>query len=375
MNRDPRLIDLRRAEAIVARVRAFAALFAVLTVAWIALDALLLEGAPLAMLAGVRVAAGTMFAVLALCCRTRNPTIAQARNRLTALLLVPAAFFLASQSILPASFDGWRHAVSSSYVFFPFILAAGIGAFPLTLAEIAAAGATLIAVEVAARSWNGLAAGYGGPEMLWLLLLIEGAAGFAAASQLRLLRALIEQATRDPLTGCLRRESGAQLLELQFALATRHHAPLAILFADIDRFKRVNDALGHEAGDRVLAATAGAFRAVARETDTLIRWGGEEFVLVLPHTGGAEALALVERLGRRGLGVLPDMSPVTVSIGIAHHPGDAAGNVQELVAVADRRMYLAKQAGRNRCVADLSGEPRLVLVPQREPASRLPALP
>jgi diguanylate cyclase (GGDEF)-like protein len=372
MNKEPRLIDLRRADAIVGRVRVFAGLFAVLTVAWIALDALLLEGYSLALLASLRVAAGTMFAVLALCCRKPAPTLAQARNRLTALLLVPTALFLVSQSILPASFDGWQHSVSSSYAFFPFILAAGIGAFPLTLAEIVAAGVTLVAVEVAALSWNGIAAAHGGPEMVWLLLLIEGAAGFAAVSQMRLLQALIEQATRDPLTGCLRRESGAQLLELQFALAHRHRAPLAVLFADIDRFKRVNDAFGHEAGDRVLAATAEAFRAVARETDTLIRWGGEEFVLVLPHTGGAEALALVERLGRRGLGGLPDKLPVTVTIGIAHYPGDTAGEAHELVAVADQRMYLAKQAGRNRCVADASGEPRLIVAPPGEPVAPLP---
>jgi diguanylate cyclase (GGDEF)-like protein len=373
MGKDPQLIDLRRAEAIVGRVRVFAGLFAVLTVAWIALDALLLEGAPLALLAGVRIVAGTMFGVLALCCRRPAPTLAQARNRLGALLLVPTALFLAAQSLVPPSFEGWRHAVSSSYAFFPFILAAGIGAFPLTLAEIAAASATLVAVEFAARSWSGIAAAYGGPEMLWLLLLIEGAAGFAATSQMRLLQALIEQATRDPLTGCLRRESGAQLLELQFALAHRHQAPLAVLFADIDRFKHVNDAFGHEAGDRVLAATADAFRAMARETDTLIRWGGEEFVLVLPHTGGTEAQALVERLGRRGMGGLPDKLPVTVSIGIAHYPGDAAGDASELVALADQRMYLAKQAGRNRCVADASGTARVIVAPRAEPLATLPA--
>ena len=374
MAMDPQLVELRRADTIVARLRAFAGLFAVLTLAWIAIDALLVDGRALLLLSVLRIAAGTMFAVLALCCRGRAPTLPQARARLAALLLVPAALFLASQAILPGSFDGWRHTVSSSYAFFPFLLAAGIGAFPLTLVEIAAAGATLVAIEAAALAWDGIAAAYGGPEMLWLLLLIEGAAGFAAVSQMKLLQALIEQATRDPLTGCLRRESGAQLLELQFALAHRHKAPLAVLFADIDRFKRVNDAFGHEAGDRVLAATADAFRAVARETDTLIRWGGEEFVLVLPHTGGAEALALVERLGRRGLGGLPDKLPVTVSIGIAHYPGDAPGEAQELVAIADRRMYLAKQAGRNRCVADVSGEPRVIVAARAEPLAPLSAV-
>ena len=139
------------------------------------------------------------------------------------------------------------------------------------------------------------------------------------------------------------------------------NTPISLLFADIDHFKRVNDAFGHEAGDRVLAATAEAFRAMARETDTLIRWGGEEFVLVLPHTSAHEAQALIERLGRRGLGGLPDALPVTVSIGLAHFPGDAVRDAYDLVALADKRMYRAKQAGRNRFVADETGEPRVIV--------------
>jgi len=356
------LLDLRRAQAIVARVRAFAALFAALTVAWIGLDSLVIEGRPLLLLIVARLAAGAAFAVLALCCRVHAPTLHDARIRLVALLAVPAAFFLASQAILAVPADGpWRHAFAASYAFFPMTLAAGIGAFPLAIAEIAGAMSTLVAVELMALSGNTLAAAFGGYEMLWLLLLIAAASGFGAESQRRLLAALVDQAVRDPLTDCLRRESGTEVLDLQFALALRHKTSLAILFADIDRFKQVNDAFGHEAGDRVLAATASALRDVSRETDTLIRWGGEEFVMVLPHTSAADTVALIERLGRRGLGGLPDRVPVTVSIGVAHYPGDAAGDAHELVAMADRRMYLAKQAGRNRYVIDAAGTARVIV--------------
>src|SRR5690349_1071752 len=92
------LLDVRRAQAIVARVRDFAALFAVLTIAWIGLDSLAIEGRPLSLLIVARVAAGAAFAVLALCCRVRAPTLHDARIRLVALLVVPAAFFLASQA-------------------------------------------------------------------------------------------------------------------------------------------------------------------------------------------------------------------------------------------------------------------------------------
>lgn len=358
---NPQLIAARRAQAIIARVRIFAGVFGVLTLAWIALDAILVDGRPLMNIALARICAGVLLGLVALACRLPTPTLAQARLRLAALVAVPVAFFLATQAILPGDFPGSLHGLAETYAFFPFVLAAGIGAFPLTLVEIVALSGVLLAAEIFGLAAGGLAATFGGLEMLWLLLLIEAAAGFAAASQMRLLTALIEQAMRDPLTACLRRESGADVLELQFGLAQRHRTALCVLFADIDHFKRVNDAFGHEAGDRVLAATAEAFRAMARETDTLIRWGGEEFVLVLPHTTAHEGIVLIERLGKRGLGGLPDALPVTVSIGLAHFPGDAVGDAYELVALADKRMYRAKQAGRNRYVADDSGEARVIV--------------
>ena len=351
----------RKAEAIVARVRSFATFFAVLTVGWIALDALALEGAALVVLAAERIAAGTLFALLALSCRLAAPTATQAQHRLGAMFTVPGLFFLAAHAVLPHTpASGWAHAVATAYSFIPFVLAAGIGAFPITFAEASLVAAFLFVIE--ALALGVVAPGSAGAEMLWLLFLIAGAGTFAAASQLKLLDALVEQAIRDPLTGCLRREGGAEILEAQFLLAVREQAPLALLFADIDRFKAVNDAFGHEAGDRVLAGVAHALAAIARESDVMIRWGGEEFVLVLPHTTGTDAVTLMRRLRESRLGMLPDGRQVTVSIGVAEFRADAVGSAQELVALADRRMYLAKEAGRNRYVIDASGEAYSILV-------------
>jgi diguanylate cyclase (GGDEF)-like protein len=370
MASDPRLTDSRRAAAIVSRARLFATLFAVLTALWIALDALVLDGWTLAAMAAARTLAAAAFAVIAASCRLPAPTLAEARARLGALLLVPALFFLVAVAVLPHSLPGEAgRAIVATYAFFPFLLAAGIGAFPLAIGEVVGAAGGLVLAEALALSQGAIAPSLGGFEMLWLLVLIAAASGFAASSQAKLLGAFIEEAIRDPLTGCLRREAGAEVLALQFGLAVRHGAPLALLFADIDRFKRVNDAFGHEAGDRVLAATAQAFRDIARETDSVIRWGGEEFVVLLPHADAAEAAALVERLGRRGLGLLPDGAAVTVSIGIAQYPRDAVGDGHELVALADQRMYLAKEAGRNRVVAGAGAQARLVVAPRAEHAA------
>jgi diguanylate cyclase (GGDEF)-like protein len=351
------LLERHRAEAIVDRVRAFAIAFAVMTLAWILLDACVLQSTRLLALAAARIVAGALFAALALACRAPSPSLARARARLAALFLIPAAFFIASQLILPPAPEaGWPRGFESAYSFFPFMLAAGIGAFPLAIAESAVIAAILFAVEAAALAAHGLAGLSSGPEMLWLLVLIAGASGFAAASQLKLLVALVDEAVRDPLTGCLRRESGTELLDAQLHLARRRSAPLTLLFADLDRFKAVNDEFGHEAGDRVLAAAAAALREIARGSDVAIRWGGEEFVVVLPDTTSTDAVTLIQRLGAGTLGTLPDGRPITMSIGIAQVRADAVQSAAALVSLADHRMYLAKQAGRNRYVLDDSGE-------------------
>jgi diguanylate cyclase (GGDEF)-like protein len=190
------------------------------------------------------------------------------------------------------------------------------------------------------------------------------AAGFAAASQLKLLVALVDEAVRDPLTGCLRRESGAELLEAQLNLARRRSAPLALLFADLDRFKAVNDEFGHEVGDGVLAAAAAALREITRDSDVAIRWGGEEFVVVLPDTTSTDAVTLIKRLRASSLGTRPDGLPITVSIGVAELRADRAQSAAALVSLADHRMYLAKQAGRNRYVLDDSGEAYPIVTPE-----------
>jgi diguanylate cyclase (GGDEF)-like protein len=245
----------------------------------------------------------------------------------------------------------------------PFVLAAGIAAFPLTAVESAA----LASIALLAEGWS-LAFGTLPSEPLvplgafWLLVLVATVGGYASTSQLRLLEELVRQASRDPLTGCYRRESGKEFLDVQFLVAARHGAPLTVLFADLDGFKRVNDTFGHDEGDRVLASAAAALRRMVRESDLVLRWGGEEFVVVLPHTGKEEAIALLERLRSQGLGLLPDGRPLTISVGVAELLADGARSAEELVDLADHRMYTAKQAGRNR-YADGVREPVTLLSP------------
>jgi diguanylate cyclase len=158
----------------------------------------------------------------------------------------------------------------------------------------------------------------------------------------------------DPLTGITTRTG--MLPHLHAAHQRMRHAGHAcsLCMIDLDRFKRINDAFGHAAGDRVLAAVSAFLVRNLRHNDHLCRYGGEEFVLMLPNTDPVQALEVVERL-RRDLDELPIVLDdgrilhVTASFGIA--PLTPRHSVRDSLAMADQAMYAAKQAGRNQvCV-------------------------
>jgi diguanylate cyclase (GGDEF)-like protein len=163
----------------------------------------------------------------------------------------------------------------------------------------------------------------------------------------------LEALTRtDPLTGAANRRALDETLARERARARRHDLPLSVIVADLDHFKRVNDTYGHAAGDDVLKAFVQRASELFREGDGLFRTGGEEFVIVLPHTDQQGALAaaqrLVERVAARPL--REGLGTITVSLGVASARGTALDG-HDLVAAADAAVYQAKRSGRNRAVA------------------------
>ena len=156
---------------------------------------------------------------------------------------------------------------------------------------------------------------------------------------------LEELATHDSLTGVVNRRKFNEVIGIEFERVRRYGKPLAFMILDVDHFKRVNDTLGHETGDQVLVALAQLLRDGIRTVDTLARWGGEEFVLLLPQVTAAGATELAERLrlevrARR----LP--GDVTVSCGVAEHRPPETPD--DLFARADVALYQAKAEGRDR---------------------------
>lgn len=159
---------------------------------------------------------------------------------------------------------------------------------------------------------------------------------------------LRELASRDALTGLFNRRHVQARLGEEVARSLRTGRGFSLAMLDIDHFKRVNDEHGHQTGDDVLRAFADDLTSRVRKTDCVGRWGGEEFLLVLPETSKSAAHALLQALREhvaRERGGLPRF---TISVGIAELPGDANEAVT-LVAAADARLYEAKRAGRN-CV-------------------------
>ncbi|HZZ83018.1 MAG TPA: diguanylate cyclase [Anaeromyxobacteraceae bacterium] len=163
-------------------------------------------------------------------------------------------------------------------------------------------------------------------------------------------RQLRELAQTDPLTGLPNRRAFRTQLAEELKRTRRGQGPLSCVMIDMDHLKPVNDALGHAAGDRAIASLAEAIRTELRETDFGARYGGDEFVVLLPHTGAAEARVFAERLRTRlqqtALELDGHTVPLRASFGVASLEDDPDGTGDELVQRADAALYEAKRAGR-----------------------------
>ena len=162
-------------------------------------------------------------------------------------------------------------------------------------------------------------------------------------------------ATTDLLTGLLNRRAFLESTGREVARTKRYNDVLSVILLDVDHFKHINDRRGHAAGDMVLAAVGKLLNLAVRTCDIVARWGGEEFVLVLPSTGLDGAAQVAERVREllEGAGIEDgngDPIPVTASFGVATYT--TGESLEQVVDRADRAMYLAKSGGRNRVVCD-----------------------
>lgn len=171
-------------------------------------------------------------------------------------------------------------------------------------------------------------------------------------------------ARTDDLTGAFNRRHFFDLAQHELAIARRYRQPLAVILLDIDQFKKINDTAGHDAGDEVLRRVAHAARKHLRAADVFARYGGDEFIILLPRTKAVEGLVVAERIR----GAIADdaatvtasgVRGVTISSGVAELLAAEDDSLDQLVQRADDALYLAKKQGRDRTmVADVTTRPR-----------------
>lgn len=160
------------------------------------------------------------------------------------------------------------------------------------------------------------------------------------------------KSTHDSLTGLLNHEKIMQVLDEELARADRDGNRVAVIMADLDHFKSINDTYGHMAGDTVLRSTAARMLSLKRPYDSIGRFGGEEFLVILPNSCRESALAFAERLrsniAREEADSPEWVVPVTMSVGVAMSSKERRWDVNSLVKAADAALYKAKEHGRNR---------------------------
>ncbi|MCR4391725.1 MAG: GGDEF domain-containing protein, partial [Candidatus Acetothermia bacterium] len=169
-----------------------------------------------------------------------------------------------------------------------------------------------------------------------------------AIAHLRLAAELREQAIRDPLTGLYNRRFLSEVLAQELERARRYGRPLALVMGDVDSFKAINDRYGHVAGDQALQRVARVLQSTVRASDYVVRYGGEEFVVVLPETDEAGAEEAMARI-TQALVEMPEEPRATLSLGAAvWHPGEApAASVEDLLRRADEMLYTMKRRHRD----------------------------
>ena len=349
-------------ELLVAKIRLFLAAILLLIPV---IDSMFFPVDPKEGIVGLSLASGTFFlsvAVYGLISREYNPPWLRFLSSSFDVTLVSSALALFLFLNEPHT------AVNSKVVFEGYFLAIGSTSLRYDkrvciTAGLLALGEYFAIVYVAATHWdlnNPVYAPYPYGLFSWsvqisrlIMMLIASALSLSLVSRSQ---KLLQLATSDHLTGLFNRGYVDDRLAIELSRARRHGKLLTIAVIDADRFKSLNDEHGHTAGDLVLRKIGEIFRDSCRQSDTVGRYGGEEFVVILPETDLESAQRKLESLRELVAGTPIEVGPrkekvqVTISAGLACFPRDG-DDAAELFALADQRMFRAKREGRNRIVA------------------------
>lgn len=230
--------------------------------------------------------------------------------------------------------------IHSSHSFLMLGLVVMIAIMPVTLAEAGVLALPIIGL-MAIGLQGGLETGLIPLEMI--LAVLVPLAIFSALVQLYRTVTAAHEIAIDPLTGCYTRAFGMEMIKVSFDSAMRKKAPFTVAFIDLDDFKQINDRYGHDYGDRILTEVGESLINRFRRSDLVVRWGGEEFLVLLPELDMTKATEVLDRVMAPGLAALENGQVQRASVGLSERIADAIALPHNLIDLADRRMYEAKK--------------------------------
>ncbi|MCC9625891.1 GGDEF domain-containing protein [Thalassospira sp. MA62] len=248
------------------------------------------------------------------------------------ILLVASCFLFAADAYV----SGFENPILVAHSILILGLVMLIATMPFTLIELLLVLSPVLVV-MGAGSVAPLQTGVVPLEIL--LMCLVPLAGVAAMLQLYRTLTASHEIAIDPLTGCYSRAFGMEMIRLMFEGAVRKGAHFALAFIDLDDFKKINDRYGHEYGDHILREVGGSLVSRFRGSDLVVRWGGEEFVVLLPDLTATEAREVIERVMAPGLANLKKGALQRASVGLAERIEDGIGSSGGLIDLADQRMY------------------------------------
>ena len=344
-------IKFHRAVLLKRRTLFFSLLFGITVPAWSLVDYALLPFELWLQLAVFRALSGGIFFAIANSCDKSALSLNQVLIRMVVMFMIPTVFFLLAEGAVSGyELTGFSGALIKTYSLLPFIVIASLVIFTLTIKELLLITIPITTITIWSLYPESNEAIPNAFMLIWLFFLLVFTSFVSSISQMSYMISQVTRASYDTLTRVMSRRAGVESLELFFRMSSLQSTPLSVLFIDIDNFKELNDSYGHDKGDKILVKLVKALNHCIRKGDTVIRWGGEEFLVLLPFADHSDSKRVIDRIIQNGLGLRPDGTPLTVSMGLAEKERDDIAQWEDLVTLADQRMYKAKELGKARCV-------------------------
>lgn len=354
---------------IIARARQMAFLFAIFVPLWAFVDYFTISEAHFPLIFIARLTLAAALGALGWYCYRGFES-----NRLVVILpllfVLPSLFYVGSVMLLQS---GVAELPSVGFSYLPFLIVSMMGLLPLTLRTTLSIIFLILLLSAWLEYMLGQLFTLQSLDKLWVFLMFAGISIWLQIGQLIILLKLYREATLDPLTNLINRRVLIKRLELEKARCEELGAPFSVLMFDLDRFKRVNDTYGHLVGDLVLNSIAQLIQSKLYKREIVARFGGEEFVAILPEKDTEQATKLAEEIRKNCAEKEIETESgvrlnVTTSIGVTQY--EPTESIDVMLARVDGSLYRAKSRGRNLVVSSQSQAVEQITNPKKVTRSR-----